>query len=131
MDEGNTSVVVESFAEGHFIKSFKKKHKAHWDSTFSAIIAQLERIDNLLRTDKAEHICDAGEAKIIKTKFRISGTTESAKTSGNRCIVAWYVERRQVSVLLVYGKTDIPGRNETSQWKNIVREAYPEFRRDL
>ncbi|MBP7741101.1 MAG: hypothetical protein KA104_00220 [Candidatus Pacebacteria bacterium] len=127
MEEGNFSVTVESFAEGHFVKSFKKKYKSQWDVTFSAIIAQLERIDNLLLTTKAEHICDAGEVKIVKTEFRIAGTKESAKTSGNRCIVAWHVERREVSVLLVYGKNDLPGRNETAQWKNLVREAYPEL----
>jgi len=127
MQEGNVSVTVESFAESHYIKSFKKKYQTHWDVTLRAIIAELERVDALLRTARAEHICDANDAKILKTEFKIAGSKESAKTSGNRCIAAWYVERRQVSILLVYGKTDLPGRNETAQWKNIVREAYPEL----
>ena len=122
------SVSIESFAESHYIKSFKKKYKAHWDVTFSAIVAQLERIDNLLLTTKAEYICEAGDAKIIKTEFRVAGSKESAKTSGNRCIVAWYADKQQVSILLVYAKTDIPGHNETVQWKRILKEAYPEFR---
>jgi hypothetical protein len=86
---GNYSVQIEGFAERHFIKSFEKKYKVRWDFTLRAIIAELERIDTLLLTSRAETICDAGDIKIVKTKFRVVGTKESAKTSGNRCIVAW------------------------------------------
>lgn len=125
--EGNYSVQIEDFAERHFIKSFQKKYKTHWDSTMVAIIAELERIDNLLKTDKAEIICEMDGVKIIKTKFRVAGTKESAKSSGNRCIVAWNYEKKSVSLLLVYGKTDIEGDNETAQWKEIIKNNYSQY----
>ncbi|MHB0978067.1 MAG: hypothetical protein ACYC1K_01495 [Minisyncoccota bacterium] len=125
--QGNYSVQVEEFAERHFIKSFEKKHKSHWDVTLRAIIAGLERIDALLLTDRAETIHDGDSVKIIKTKFRISGTKESAKTSGNRCIVAWHKEKQFVSILLVYSKTDLGGSKETAKWKSLIKQNYPEY----
>lgn len=127
----NCSVQIESFAESHFVKLFKKKYKDHWDRTLESVKEGLERIDILLATDKAETICDAGTIKIIKTKFRIDGSKESAKTSGNRCIVAWHVERQHVSVLLVYSKTDIISRVETATWKKLVKDNYPEYKHIL
>ena len=124
----NYSVHIEEFAERHFVKSFQKKYKKQWDPTLVSIIAELERIDNLLLTDRAETICDAGAIKIIKTKFRVAGTKESAKTSGNRCIVAWHEDKQYVAVLLVYTKTDLSGKHETAEWTKMVKNNYPEYR---
>ena len=125
--QSNCSVAIEDFAVRHFIKGFERKYKAHWESTLRAIVAELERIDMFINTNKAETIVDAGSVRIVKTKFKIAGTQESAKTSGNRCIVAWRVADRAVSVLLVYAKTDISGNNETAQWQKIVHDAYPAY----
>jgi hypothetical protein len=124
----NYSVEIEGFAERHFIKSFYKKYKTQWDFTLRAIIAELERVDSLLLTDKAETICDTPAVKIIKTKFKVAGTKESAKTSGNRCIIAWHQDKQSVSILLVYGKTDLSGSSETADWKRIIKENYPQYR---
>ncbi len=123
----NNTVTIEKFAQSHFADGFTKKHKEHWDVTLDAIKASLERIDSLLLTSKATMICENAGIQIIKTEFRIDGTKESAKTSGNRCIVAWHVEERHVSVLLVYGKTDISSRSETATWKNLVKVNYPQY----
>lgn len=128
---GNYSVQIEDFAERHFIKSFQRKYKIHWDITLRAITAELERIDMLLKTDRAETVCDMGGVKIIKTKFKVVKTKESAKTSGNRCIVAWHQDKQFVYVLLVYGKTDLSGSNETAQWAKLVKENYPQYSKIL
>jgi len=126
--QSNYSVQIEKYAEKHYIKSFEKKYKGHWDVTLRAITAELERIDMLINTSRAETMCDVGGVKIVKTEFRVSGTKESAKTSGNRCIVAWNQEKGFVSVLLVYSKTDIRRYNETAEWQRVVRENYPEYK---
>ena len=127
--ESNYSVQIEGFAERHFIKSFQKKYNKKWDFTLCAIVAQLERIDNFLNTDKAEIIINSEDIKIIKTEFTIAGSKESAKSSGNRCIVAWNTKERFVAVLLVYGKTDLTSKNkETDEWKRIIKDNYPEYR---
>lgn len=122
------SVKIEDFAESHYIKSFCRKYKDKWDITLTAISAQLSRIDNLLLTDKADTIVDAKDIKIIKTEFKIAGSQDSAKTSGNRCIVAWHTEEKIVYILLVYGKTDLSGRNETAEWQNIIKTHYPKYK---
>ena len=124
---GNYSVLIEKFAEKHFIKSFEKKYKNHWEVTLRAIIAGLERIDMLINTSKAETVCDVDGIKVIKTEFRVDRSKESAKTSGNRCIVAWNQEKQFVAVLLVYSKTDIAGNNETAECQRIVKDNYPEY----
>ena len=126
--QGNYSVQIEDFAERHFIKSFEKKYKTYWDITLRAITAELERIDMLLKTDRAETICDVGGVRIVKTKFKVVKTKESAKTSGNRCIVAWHPDKQFVCVLLVYGKTDLSGSSETAQWMKLVKENYPQYK---
>lgn len=125
---GNYSVKIEQFAERHFVKSFEKKYKLHWEVTLRSIIDGLERIDTLLLTDRAETVCDVGSIKIIKTKFRVDRSKESAKTSGNRCIVALHTEKQFVSVLLVYGKTDISSHNETAQWQKLIKNNYPKYK---
>ena len=122
--QGNFSVTIEDFAERHFIKSFQKKYQGKWDTTRLAIVAELEHIDNLLLTDRAEVISDADGVQIIKTKFRVAGTKESSKTSGNRCVVALNKEKQSVSVLLVYTKTDLRRKNETAEWKTMLKEHY-------
>ena len=127
----NHFVHIEKFAESHFIKNFQKKYKSHWDFTLRAITSEFERIDNLLLTDRAETISDLGTIKIIKTKFRVSGTKESAKTSGNRCIVAWNSDKQSVFVLLVYDKTDLSGSHETAEWKKIIKDNYSAYKNIL
>ena len=92
-----------------------------------AIIAELERIDALLLTNRAETICDEAGIKIIKTEFKVAKTKESARSSGNRCIVAWHRKEQFVAILLVYSKTDLEGDNETKEWKRMVRENYEEY----
>lgn len=126
--EINYSVQIEDFAERHFIKKFKKKYNSLWDVTLKSIIFEFERIDNLLKTTRAEIIID-GDIKIVKTEFRIAKSKESAKTSGNRCIVAWHKNDSFVSILLVYGKTDITSKNkETDEWKKIIKNNYSEYK---
>ncbi len=122
----NFFVHIEKFAENHYIKSFEKKYKKHWDVTRKAIIAELERVDTLLLTDRAETVSVSGDLKLIKTKFRVACTNESAKTSGNRCIVVCDFAKRAVNVLLVYSKIDLRGHNETAEWREIIRSNYPE-----
>jgi hypothetical protein len=85
-------------------------------------------MDALINTDRAEIICDAGNVKILKIKFRVAGTNESAKTSGNRCIAAWDTNKMIISLLLVYGKTDLSGHNETAEWQKLIKTNYFDYK---
>jgi hypothetical protein len=123
------AVVVEKFAERHFISGFRKKHKKTWSVTWSAIEEQLKRIEILIGIDsKVEIIACIGDVKICKTEFRIAGPGKSAHASGNRCIIAINKSTTTVHVLLVYSKGDIGSSNETAKWKSLVRDNYPEYK---
>lgn len=124
---GNYTVTVEVFAERHYIKSFAKKYHRAWDVTLRAIIAQFERVDALTQTDIAEIIVDLAPYKMLKSNFKIAGTRESAKSSGNRCIAIVNEDTRRVSIVLVYHHGDLGKGNETVLWKHMVTANYPEF----
>lgn len=124
----NYVVTIEPFADRHYIRTFAKKYKKAWDFTLSAIIREFQSFDVILEKSIAEEITDKNaEVVICKTEFKISGTQESRHGSGNRCIVAKHKNANKVCVLLVYHKNDLGGGNETANWKNVIRENYPEY----
>lgn len=130
MKSTNYEVIFEPFTERHYVKTFAKKYKSAWDITRRIIIEEFEQIDLLFLKKTAEIICDSGNIKICKTEFKIAGTKESRHGSGNRCIVAICKDKDKVDkvyVLLVYHKNDLGGGNETTNWKNIIKENYPEY----
>lgn len=126
MDEN--IVLIEDFAKRHFIKNFEKKYKNKWDITIEALKEMLSRIDQLIQTQNAETIIAGKDIDIIKIYFKIAGTNESAKSSGNRCIVSRDKNKKLIKILLVYAKTDIQTKNETSIWKMIIRNNYKEYK---
>jgi len=128
----NYVVSIEQYTERHFISSFKKKYKGAWDLTWIGMREEFKRIDALIgETSIVETITQSGDIRICKTEFRVHGTQESRHSSGNRCIVAVHKNTSTVHVLLVYGKTDLGGGNETSNWKALVKENYPEYSKIL
>lgn len=126
------AVVLEKYAERHFISNFKKKYKGAWDVTWVAMHEEFKRIDTLIgSTNIAETITEVGNIRICKTEFRVHGTQESRHASGNRCIVAVNKGTSTVHVLLVYNKNDLGGRSETASWKALVKENYDEYSKIL
>jgi hypothetical protein len=122
-------VSFEHFSERHFIKTFAKKYKGAWDFTLETLREEFEKIDILFLKSIAEYITDRqADIVICKTEFKISGTQESRRSSGHRCIVALHRSENTVRVLLVYTKTDLSGHNETEEWKRMIQENYPEYR---
>lgn len=125
-------VIFESFAERHFIRTFAKKYKGAWDTTLSFILEEFKFFDVLFNKSIAEYITDKNaDIAICKTEFKISGTRESRHGSGNRCIVAIHKKINRVYVLLVYHKNNLGGGSETRNWKNLIKENYPEYSKIL
>ena len=121
------SIIVESYAERHYIKHFKKKYKGAWEITWKAVIEELKRADSLFDASIAETIIDRDNVKIVKTEFRVAGTNKSRKSSGNRCMVAVHENTDSVYVLLVYHKNNLGDGDETKKWKNIIKNNYPKY----
>lgn len=122
------SVIVDHFAERHFIKSFKKKYKKAWDITWQAVIEELKRINFLFDTSIAEVIIKTENIKIVKIEFRVAGTKQSRRSSGNRCIVAVHKDISVVYVLLVYHKNNLGSGKETMEWKQLIRDNYEQYK---
>ncbi|MEK7499089.1 MAG: hypothetical protein AAB649_00595 [Patescibacteria group bacterium] len=122
------TVVTEHFAERHFIKSFSKKYKRSWNVTWTGLLEEFRNFEELFTTSSAQIIAETHPIKICKVEFRVHGTKESRKGSGNRYIVALHADTATAHILLVYGKTDLSGHGETAQWKNLIKANYPEYK---
>lgn len=132
MSTSNYTVIVEKFADRHFISKFRKRHKNAWEITWNAIVEEFKRIESLIgESSIVEIIMDVDDIKICKTEFRIAGPGKSRHASGNRCIIAVVEKTATVHVLLVYTKGDLGGTNETAAWKSVVRDNYPQYREIL
>jgi len=125
------NVVFADFAERHFIKNFRKKYKNAWESTLIALRFEFGNFDLLFQKSIAEKIIDSSAVSICKTEFKIAGTNVSRHASGNRCVVAINKDTSTIIVLLVYHKNDIGNGNETTKWKNLIRENYSEYKNIL
>ncbi len=130
MDQCKYNVVFEAFAERHFMKSFAKKYKSSWIKTRDNIGFMCGRIDNMLESQRADLIAVSsnGRYRLVKLDFAIFGIKVSPKRSGNRCILCVDDRLRLVRVLLVYAKTDLPAKNETQEWKKLVRDEYDDVK---
>jgi hypothetical protein len=120
-------VFFEPFTERHFIKTFSKKYKNAWTSTYKGLVIEFTFFDFLFEKKIAETIIDSGEIKICKTEFKIVGTNESRHSSGNRCIVALHKKSKKINVLLVYHKNDLGKGQETAEWNKMVKNNYKEY----
>ncbi len=122
-------VVVEPFAEKHYIKDFQKKYKSQWLSTRKAIVAQFNNIDLLLESGRLTPpiLNSPDKCAIHKHSFRVAGTNQSAKSSGNRIILFVDYKLRTVHVLLVYNKNHIGPPNETAKWEQVTKSQYPDY----
>ena len=127
MEQFNYRVQFDPFTERHYIKKFQKCYRDNWPATERTIIAVCERIDNMLRYNRADLISTSGSYKLVKLDFAIEGTRISPKASGNRCILFVDEDTRTVNILLVYSKNEISPPNETQKWKNIIKGEYREI----
>lgn len=122
------SVVINQYAERHFIKTFKKKYGRAWDITIETIIRELQSFDVLLIRSIAEVITQTVNIQICKVEFKIAGSNQSRRGSGNRCIIAVHKDKGLISVLLIYHKNDLGNGNETAKWKQVIKDNYSEYR---
>ncbi|MCX6717120.1 MAG: hypothetical protein NTU76_00375 [Candidatus Taylorbacteria bacterium] len=121
------SVVFDGYTERHFIKDFERKYQNSWEVTKLSITESLERIYNLSGTKLIDVICISNcDTFLTKFDFKVANTKESAKTSGNRCILDVCNKSLKIRVLLVYGKMHIDRseHQETLWWKEKIMENF-------
>lgn len=121
------TVIIESFAESHYLKKFRKKYKSSFPIPWNAFLLMLQKFDLMLKRENTNIVVAVSDNIFIcKTEFKIM-PNESTKSSGNRCIVAQDSLKKEIKILLVYHKSDILGSNETSWWKQIIKNSYKEY----
>lgn len=121
------SVNLEKYAERHFAKTFEKKYRRAWDITIETLFRELQSFDVLVQQAIATVISVANNILIYKVEFKIAGSNQSRRGSGNRCIVAVHKDTNIVKILLIYHKTDLGDGNETAKWKQLIRDNYADY----
>lgn len=121
-------VMREAYAERHFIKDFERKYKKAWAVTWKGITDEFKNFEVLLARSNATVISSIKNERLCKVDFRVHGTKESRRTSGNRYIVILNDGQQTAHIVLVYCKTDVRGARETDWWKGEIKDNYPQYR---
>ena len=114
-------VGFSEYSKRHFLKRFEKDYKGKsWNATVSSILEDLRRIKfpgkDLQRRQKVDELWHKDNFWIFKYDFKIAGTKQSTKTSGNRCVVFLDAKNNRAEILLIYNKTDLPKNCGEQQW---------------
>ena len=126
LPDADYRIVFSVYAERHFLKGFTKKYPGkQWQVTQQSIFDSLRRIHTIQQTQQADELKAGPECILFKYDFAVAKTNVSAKTSGNRCIVFLDCKSLQGTVLLIYGKTDLPKNQSETQF--IMRTVENEF----
>jgi hypothetical protein len=123
------TVHFDDFTKGHYIKKLVKKYKQKpWDITELALRSVGENIELMLQADQIKLIHTKDHVSIHKLYFSVAGTKVGYKDSCCRAIIAVDTKVQQVTFLLVYHKTHLPGKGgETVQWQRVIKENFLEY----
>ncbi|MGI9027508.1 MAG: hypothetical protein ACR2FM_01530 [Candidatus Saccharimonadales bacterium] len=116
-DNEDYRVVVSSYAKRYYIKRFSKDYKARvWVATERSILEQLKRIHAVQRSAKVDELKRGSGCLLFKYDFAVAQTNVSPKASGNRCVVFLDSQTHIQTILLVYGKGDLPKNKAETQF---------------
>ena len=125
---GRYLVQFDPYTKNHFIKNITRRYSSRqWQATRKSLEFVLEHIDQHILTDKARTIHASDVGRIVKLYFKIAGTNDSARGSGNRAIVFLDDTLHVARVLLVYSKKEICQPDETVKWQKVISEQFPEI----
>lgn len=112
-------VYFSDYSKNHFLKKFKKKYPGkQWQLTEESIRQDLSRI-NFSDLQTSQQIDELWWDKTIwtfKYDFRIAGTKESTKSSGNRLVGVIDVKKNLIEIVIIYNKTDLPSNVSETQY---------------
>jgi hypothetical protein len=132
-DDFDYRVIFSEYAQRHFIKRFSKDYKGkRWMYTQDSIFQQLKRIHALQSSQQVDQLKHNNVYWLLKYDFAVAQTQISSKASGNRCIVFLDSNRHLQTVLLVYGKTDLPKNTQETQYVlQTVQSEFPNLWKQL
>lgn len=110
-------VLFSDYANGHFIKRFTKDYKGkRWVITKDSIFEDLKRIHAKQDSQQVDELKKGKGVILFKYDFAVAQTNVSSKASGNRCVCFLDTKRLVITVLIVYGKGDIPKNKHESTY---------------
>ena len=127
-DEIDYRVVFSDHAKRHFLKRFEKDYKGkRWLVTQKSIIAQLRRVHAIQETQQVDQLFSGESFLVFKYDFAVAQTNVSAKASGNRCIIFLDKTTSLQTVLIIYGKTDLPkNQSENAYIQSTIKDVFPD-----
>lgn len=128
-DDHDYRVVFGIYARNHFVKRFIKDYKGkRWDVTVLSIEAELRRIYELQLTQRVDELQRGSGCVLFKYDFTVAQSNISPKASGNRCVVFLDTETHAQTILMLYGKTDLPKNQSETAWiLKTVQDEYKDF----
>lgn len=132
-DDRSFAVAYAPYAIRHFLKRFQKDYKGRqWQVTEEGVFEDLSRITytdhDLQQTGQIDELKHLGHYWLAKYDFKIAGTKESTKGSGNRCVLFFDNAKKTLEILLIFNKTDLPKNcHETQYIYQIVKQEFPKL----
>ncbi len=128
-DNEDYRVIIGVYAARHFIKRFAKDYVGkRWDVTMISIEQDLRRVHALQSTQQVDELRRGSGCLLFKYDFAVAQSGISAKSSGNRCVVFLDTETHAQTILMLYGKTDLPkNQSETSWILKMVEDEYKDY----
>ena len=127
------NVTYKEYAKSHFLKEFEKKYKGkQWEKTESSIFEDLKRLrvenNTTQQSSQIDQLKHKNQYWLFKYDFRIAGTNQSTKSSGNRIVGFIDNNENKLEILLIYNKTDLPkNKKETQYIEDTIAENYQEI----
>ena len=127
------NVTYKEYAKSHFLKEFEKKYKGkQWEKTESSIFEDLKRLrvenNTTQQSSQIDQLKHKNQYWLFKYDFRIAGTNQSTKSSGNRIVGFIDNKENKLEILLIYNKTNLPkNKKETQYIEDTVSENYREI----
>lgn len=127
------NVTYKEYAKSHFLKEFEKKYKGkQWEKTESSIFEDLKRLrvenNTTQQSSQIDQLKHKDQYWLFKYDFRIAGTNQSTKSSGNRIVGFIDYNENKLEILLIYNKTNLPkNKKETQYIEDTLAENYQEI----
>jgi len=128
-DSEDYRIFFDDYALRHYIKRFAKDYKGkRWLVTQDSIFQDLKRVHEMQKSQQVDELKSGTNCKLFKYDFAVAQSGVSPKASGNRCIVFLDTTKHRESVLLVYGKGDLPkNQHETQYIFSTVEREFAEI----
>ena len=127
------NVSYREYAKSYFLKEFEKKYKGkQWEKTESSIFEDLKRLrvknNTTQQSSQIDELKHKNEYWLFKYDFRIAGSNQSTKSSGNRIVGFIDNMQNQLDILLIYSKNDLPkNKKETQYIEDVLSQNYYEI----